>query len=358
VALFLYTQGQSVLEESQAQDVTSKTFVAPTGAGMPSELWAAVDEDSASWDKARKLALAHLDRIMDLVPKILRSQNPDRIHDLRVASRRLQAVLDVLTVTPTSSSVGRLRRKIKRSRTVFSDVRNCDALIERIERRLKRHRAGHRKAWNAVLDYLRERRSKAYAPAVRKLTKLNLGRVYIRFQSFLTALPGTAGRNGQRDTPGADTRDVRLKSRLIDGLEKAWLQFRAELVQSQQSLTGRSIHKARIAAKKLRYLVEVIDEFQIPGSCDAARWLRQVQQYLGDWHDLDVAEQVLAEMLARPQFVVDQVEIAAEVIKLIILERKMKRDLAINYQKMALASAEGTRLQNWVETLLTNSRSI
>ncbi|HTV54713.1 MAG TPA: CHAD domain-containing protein [Terriglobia bacterium] len=344
-------------EKSQAQDVGLKTFVAPTGVGTPGELRGPVDEDSARWGKARKLALAHLDRILELVPKILRSENPDRIHDLRVASRRLQAVLDVLTATPASSSLRRLRRKIKRSRTIFSDVRNCDVLIGQIERRLKRRRAGRRKAWNAALDYLRERRSKACARAVRKLAKINLGRVYIRLQSSLAPPPGTVGRNGQRDMPGVDARDVRLESRLTEELEKAWLQFRAELAQSQQSLTGRSIHKARIAAKELRYLVEVMDEFRIPGSWDATRWLRQVQQYLGDWHDLDVAEQMLAEMLARPQFVLDQLEIAAEVIKLILLERKMKRDLAINYQKMALASAEGARLQAWVETLLTSKDS-
>jgi CHAD domain-containing protein len=346
-----------VLEKSESQERQAETLCVPDGAGTPGELWLAVSEDAAGWDKARKLALAHLDRILDLVPKILRSENPDRIHDLRVASRRLQAVVDVLTVAPASSSLKRLRRKLKRARVAFSDVRNCDVLIERVERRLKRCRAGHREAWNAVLDYLRERRSEACARALRKLAKLNFGRVYIRLQSLLTSAPETAQGNGQGASLSVAMRDVLLKSRLAEELEKTWLQFRTDLAQSQQSLSGQSIHKARIVAKKFRYLVEVMDEFRIPGSCDAVKWLREVQQYLGDWHDLDVAEQMLAEMVARPQYVLEHLEIAREIVKLIALERQAKRHLSVKYQEMALVSAEGTRLHDWVEALLTDGRS-
>jgi CHAD domain-containing protein len=343
-----------VTTKGKQQEIPSAPLCASDGTG--SELWLALDEDGAAWDKARKLALAHLDRILDLVPKILRSEDPDRIHDLRVASRRLQAVLDVLVGTPPPSSLRRLRRKVKRSRAAFSDVRNCDVLIERIEKRLKRRRASQREAWNAVLDYLRERRSEACARALRKLTKLNLGRVYIRLQTFLASRPGAAEANGQGDALGVAPSDVLLKSRLVEELQKAWLRFRAELTQSQQSLSGQAIHRARIAAKRLRYLVEVIDQLQIPGSRDAARWLRLVQQYLGDWHDLDVAEAMIADMLARPQFVLNHLEIATQIIKLVAQERRAKLQLSAKYQEMAIASAGGARLQNWVEALLTGSR--
>jgi CHAD domain-containing protein len=345
-----------VLAESHAQDVKATVSLAPNGAGTSGEFWLKVDENGVGWDKARKLALAHLDRILDLLPKILRSEDPDRIHDLRVASRRLQAVLDVLPGTPTSSSLRRIRRKVKRCRTAFSEVRDCDVFIERIERRLQRYRAGHREAWTAVLDYLRDRRSEDCARAVRKLTKLNLGRVYVRLRSQLTSVPEPAETNGQSDARNVGTRDVLLKSRLTEELEKAWLQFRAELAQSQQLLTGRSIHKARIAAKRFRYLVEIMHALQIPGSSDAAGRLREVQQYLGDWHDLEVAEQMLAEVLARPQFVLDHLNTAGEILKLINLERKAKQNLALKYQQVALASGEGTALQDWVDTLLTSGR--
>ena len=41
-----------------------------------------------AWKKVRKLALRQLDRFMSLEPKVLRGDDPDAIHDLRVASRR------------------------------------------------------------------------------------------------------------------------------------------------------------------------------------------------------------------------------------------------------------------------------
>jgi CHAD domain-containing protein len=346
-----------VLAENQSHAVKPELAIAPSGAVTSRELWLAVDNDAAGWDKGRKLAFVHLDRILDLVPKILRSENPDQIHDLRVASRRLQAVVDVLTVAPASSSVRRLRRKIKRSRVVFSDVRNCDVMIERIETRLKRRHAGRREAWMAVLEYVRERRSGACTPALRKLSKLNFGRVYVRLQSFLASPPEAAQANGHGHALSVATGDVLLKSRLTAELEKAWRRFRTELTQSQQSLSGQAIHQARIAAKRLRYLVEVMDEFQIPGSRDTAKWLRQVQQYLGDWHDRDVEEQMIAEMLARPQFILNQLELATQVVRLLAQERKAKLHLSAEYQAIALASPGGAKAQQWVEALLSASQS-
>ncbi len=107
------------------------------------------------WDKVRGLALRQLDRFMTLAPKVLRGDDPEAIHDSRVASRRLQQVLDLLYPAPCPREIRRLRRKIRRCRRALGEVRNCDVLLERVEKALARKRTARRETWAAVEQYLR-----------------------------------------------------------------------------------------------------------------------------------------------------------------------------------------------------------
>jgi len=65
---------------------------------------------------------------------VLRGDDPDAIHDMRVASRRLQQILDLLYPKPRPQKIRKLWRTIRRDRTIFSSVRNCDVLLERGDR--------------------------------------------------------------------------------------------------------------------------------------------------------------------------------------------------------------------------------
>ena len=329
---------------------------APDGSGRPTESPLSSDGAAAAWDKVRRLSLDQLDRMLRLVPKILRAGEPRHVHEFRVASRRFQQAFDLLIAPPAPSPLRRLRRKIKRARRALSDVRNCDVFIQRVEARLARRRLGHRKAWNTVLEYLRERRSNARSQALRKVTKLNLGKVYIRLQSVFAAGAPPAKANGDADfSAAASATKGTLEQQLAKELGKAWEGFKAQTLRSQESPDGKSIHQARIAGKKLRYLIEVMRALEIPGCRDVIGWLRKLQQFLGDWHDLDVAEQMIAEMLARPEFLRDNLEITAEIVRLIAQERKAKSHLLIRCLETGLSSPGGARLQDWVGDLLTRT---
>lgn len=313
-------------------------------------------DDSASWKQIRKAAAAQLDRMLRLVPKLLRSDEPRHIHDFRVATRRFQQAFDLLGPRPRSSSAARHRRKIKRARRAFSEVRNCDVLIDRVEAVLAGRSARYRRVWIALVEYLRDRRSSARDRALRKLTKLNLGKVYVQLQSVIAGEAPPRKTNGEMETFPGRAEDFMVKARLIEELENKWSRFQADLGRSQQSPDGRSIHQARIAGKKLRYLIEIMRTLEIPGCGEALAWLQKLQQYLGDWHDLEVSEQMIVEMLARPQFVRDHLDVAAETLRLIARERKAKTALATRYGEMGLAAGGGASLQSWVDTMLARAR--
>ena len=79
---------------------------------------AQLTRDPALKSKLVKLARKRLERFVTLYPKALVSDEPEIVHDLRVASRRLQQALRVLP--PHSKSVNRkLFKVLRRVRRAF-----------------------------------------------------------------------------------------------------------------------------------------------------------------------------------------------------------------------------------------------
>ena len=305
------------------------------------------------WNKVRKLALRHLNRFISLEAKVLKGDDPDAIHDMRVASRRLQQVLDLIFPAPLPRETRRLRRKIRRCRRALGEVRNCDVLLEHAERRLARRRSSNREAWAAVIQYMQERRSESFAKAVRKLSKLNLAVFYMRTKAILDRMGPKAGQ-GHIAQPLAHPNGAVVEpfpTRLAQALVRVWNEFEKQVAASQSNPSATSIHAARIGAKRLRYLLEVVSQFGMPGSSQALAWLRKIQQHLGDWHDMEVLEELIVGMMARPQFLRDHLPLALVTGKLILRNRTTKQGFRDKYYRMALNPPDHREIKGWMEGL-------
>jgi CHAD domain-containing protein len=311
------------------------------------------------WSKVRKLALRHLNRFVSLEAKVLKGDDPDDIHDMRVASRRLQQVLDLISPKPLPREARRLRRKIRRCRRALGDLRNCDVLLQQVQGRLARNRCSDREAWTAVKQHLQERRSESFSRAIRKLSKVNLAVFYMRTKEILDRLKPTPDQDHgphplvQPDRPALEP----FPARLTQALAGAWREFEKQVASSQRETTAPSIHAARICAKRLRYLLEVVNQFGIPGSSGALTWLRKIQQHLGDWHDMEVLEEMIIEMIAKPEFLRDQLPLAMATGKLILRNRTTKRGFREKYFQMTLDSPNYQEIKNWAEGLLAATAS-
>ena len=306
------------------------------------------------WRKVRKLALRHLSRFVSLEAKVLKGDDPDAIHDMRVASRRLQQVLDLIFPKPLPREARRLRRKIRRCRRALGDLRNCDVLLQQVQGRLARNRCSDREAWTAVKQHLQERRSESFSRAIRKLSKVNLAVFYMRAKEILDRLRPTPDQDHgshplvQPDRPALEPFPARLTQALVG----VWREFDKQVASSHRETTAPSIHAARICAKRLRYLLEVVNQFGIPGSSGALTWLRKIQQHLGDWHDSEVLEEIIIEMIAKPEFLRDQLPLAMATGKLILRNRTTKRGFREKYFQMTLDSPNYQGIKNWAEGLL------
>jgi CHAD domain-containing protein len=307
------------------------------------------------WNKVRKLAVRQLERFLSLEPKVLRGDDPDAIHDMRVASRRLQQVLDLFYPPPAAGEIRKLRRVIRRSRRSLSEVRNCDVLLKSVSARLARKRTSRREIWTAVEHYLHQRRSKSFEKALRRISKTNMAVFYVHLKGHLTvtgAKPDPA-RHPQHEVETQQLVPELFYQRISRALENVAKAFEDQIALSLHDPSASVIHGARIAAKRLRYLIEVIREFGVPGSDELLVWLRNLQRHLGEWHDLEVLEEMMIEMVARPEFLRDRLEIAMGVQKLIVRNRTDKKALQEKYFQMTGDSAEFRQMKEWVAYLLS-----
>jgi len=314
---------------------------------------AATTPPANEWRKVRKLALRHLNRFVSLEAKVLKGDDPDAIHDMRVASRRLQQVLDLVFPKPLPREARRLRRKIRRCRRALGDVRNCDVLLQQVQTRLARQRCSDRESWTAVKQHLQERRSESFARAIRKLSKVNLAVFYMRTKGILDRLKPTPD-NAPVLHPLAQPDGLALEPfppRLAQTLVGVWSEFEKQVAASHRERTAPSIHAARISAKRLRYLLEVVNQFGIVGSSEALAWLRKIQEQLGDWHDMEVLEEMIIELIAKPEFLRDQLPLALATGKLILRNRNNKQRFKEKYFQMTLDSAPYEGIKNWAERL-------
>ncbi|HEV2248430.1 MAG TPA: CHAD domain-containing protein, partial [Terriglobia bacterium] len=285
------------------------------------------------WARVFELARRHLDRCVSLEPKVLHGDDPAAIHGLRVATRRLQQVIDLIYPSPHSGDIRKLYRGLKRCRSSLSDIRNYDVLLAKVDAALGRKRTARREAWEAIGEYLRGRRSARLEKSLRRLAKANFSSIYVGLKESLPA-NGTSGHvPGAASGSGAERQleDEQFYERVADALKTVWAELEQQIAHSRHRRDALVLHHTRLAAKRARYLMEVLHACEAPGSKEVLIWLRSLQAQLGHWHDLVVFEECVLGMLADRDFLRDHLEMAIQIERLMMGNRALKSKLEKKY---------------------------
>ncbi|MCL5006343.1 MAG: CHAD domain-containing protein [Acidobacteria bacterium] len=314
----------------------------------------------AEWARVCDLAMKQLDRCVSLEPKVLQGDDPNAVHDLRVATRRLQQVLDLMFPSPRPREIRKLRRRLKRCRSALSEVRNCDVLLDRVDSALARKRTARREARSAIRDYLVARRSAKFEKALPRLTGVNLADLYVRMKDCLLGRDAAIsdGEGADRHPNAGIPTDGQFHSRIGENLKAVWEALEDQIAQSQRQPEAAAFHRVRIAAKRMRYLAEVIHAFGVQGSPEVLIWLRSLQKHLGHWHDLVVFEETVIEMLADPDFLRDHLELAIDIERLILKNRKLRTKFEGRYLEAIADQADLLRAKGWVRRIIATPSAV
>ena len=260
--------------------------------------------------KLAKLARKRLERFVSLYPKALVSDDPEIVHDLRVASRRLQQSLRLLP--PHSKSANRKLFKVsRRVRRAFGACRNLDVAINLIQAKLEATTAiSLHRSWNGVRLWLEEKRAAEIQRARAELKKHDLIEFIARVQARIENLDQES-----------------------EALQALWRQSRETLAEWRSALDSakakpqnEQIHAFRIAGKRLRYQAESLAELGEASVKNLVQVLKGLQDDLGNWRDRSILRRYVAEFISRPDFLAKEPGIGRAL--LLEMEREKQRDQA------------------------------
>jgi CHAD domain-containing protein len=296
----------------------------------------------------RKLGLKRLRRFTSLISKTMQTGKPKAVHDIRVASRRLQQILDYLYPPPRPPAVRRLRSRIRRSRRALSKVRDYDVFIASLESRFKSKQPAQQGVLPAIRERLRKRRAKLMKKAHGAFDKDDMPDLCAQLRNILSNPDQRSDANGSPPLlPQANYQHIDIV------LSSLWRDFATEVAKSLRGPRPANMHRVRIKAKRLRYLLEVVEDLGNRQVDTHLRWLRRLQQSLGEWHDLEVQEQILLKMSSRRP----ASEGGVQSDPLIDMIRKMhaaKTDIERGYLKLVRMGGEWKRLRQWMKNHLAS----
>jgi CHAD domain-containing protein len=239
---------------------------------------------------ARRALAVRLDAVLKQLQSVTDGthQDVEPVHQLRVASRRCRAVLDLFADVLPEKLYSRLRRQLRRIRRTAGPARDWDVFYLSLADRLAKATSRTASGLHWISGHMAARRALAQAELKESCAK-RAGA--LRDAIGEDSRESLDGRNGSVTTLGQIAGERILQ--LLDALEEAG---RGNLENQER------LHRLRIAGKRLRYAMEVLaDCFLPPFREDLYPLVEQMQEHLGSINDAHVALTVLEEMQTHAQ---------------------------------------------------------
>jgi CHAD domain-containing protein len=209
----------------------------------------------------------------------------EALHDFRVALRRLRTLLRSFRDELGPPVPKKLQRRLRDLARATNPGRDAEVQLAWV--RTHRSELGRRPAglpW--LLARLEDHRLRAYE-AVRREGMREFRQLERRARRALSAPPTDAAPHG----PTFGAAAVRVIREQVVALER-------ELAAAQAARDAAAIHAARIAAKRLRYVIEPLAA-EVPQATATIDQLKQLQDLLGELHDLSVLTVELGDAVAE-----------------------------------------------------------
>ena len=210
---------------------------------------------------------AHSEGILDL-------ERVERVHDMRVATRRLRAALEAFDPCFPPKRHRKVLKKVKRLADALGERRDADVEIILLESLVEEATEADRRALGELIEALRVRQAEANESLASHVTPKRLKKLRRRLKK-LVKKAGTDAAGPLRPNIG------RIVSVRLDEL-------RGCVDKALAPEASRAQHDMRIAAKRLRYVLEIFEPCLGEEAESARRAAKQLQAVLGEVHDCDL----------------------------------------------------------------------
>ncbi len=209
------------------------------------------------------------------IPGVREASDPEAVHRMRVASRRLRSALEVFGGCFPPRSVRQWNRQMRSLRRALGAARDTDVRIEFLDSLLQTvEDPGVRPGIERLILRQRQLRDEEQRHVLRALERLRSSGVTAEMKQALRAM-------GSEQSPRARSEAARSILPRLDAL------LALEPCVHRPGQTAEH-HSMRIAAKRLRYTVEIFEPLFADRLTGAIAALRTLQDMLGEIHDCDV----------------------------------------------------------------------
>lgn len=217
-------------------------------------------------------------------------EDPEELHALRIAGRRMDAVLTVFALY-LPSGLGPIRRKLKRLLATLGKVRDLDLLLAEIDSFGGRLTESQRAALEPLARYGRADRARARARMLRALGARTTRNSLDRLSRVAAQTPPAAA---------ASRGAARLTAVFPDLIHTRYRKLRKRAHRLQPGSPMNDYHALRVRTKKLRYALEVCASVYGRPAEQILEALRRLQSRLGDQQDASVITSGLMRLATHP----------------------------------------------------------
>jgi len=241
---------------------------------------------------AAEMLLARVDALAGEREGVREARDIEFIHRMRVASRRLRAALRLFGKCLPAKKAAAWLPSIRRVTRALGEARDADvqiACVEEFAESCADHRC--RPGARRLLLRLRQGRAALQDRVARALDRLEKDRLIEEMEEYLrNARAGALMRHVEPASPAL----FALAEEAITGRLTELLAYDLYVSQPERK---EELHAMRIAAKRLRYTMELLaplypDELKAP-----VKTVKTLQEQLGDIHDCDVWLELLPRFI-------------------------------------------------------------
>jgi len=235
----------------------------------------------------RRVAVAQLDRAASAAKALASGDDEEPLHDFRVSLRRLATALKAYRKELGGAVPRKTVRRLKKIFSSTNPARDAQVELAWLSEFQKEADAREQPTLGEIARKLRDRRREGR----RRLLKKGLR----RFRKLDEKLRKRLARLDRSEATSSRFQDV---ARPV--LRRAARKTQRRLEALRGRADAESLHRARIAVKRLRYLLEPFAPESREAKAAVSR-LRELQTFLGDIHDRDLMAREMREpSLARP----------------------------------------------------------
>jgi CHAD domain-containing protein len=239
----------------------------------------------ASLPVLARLIARPLEALAEHLPAALHGDSHG-IHQARVASRRLRELLPIVGDALDRGPRRRLRRRLRQLTRALGPVRELDVALASIER-MTADLSEPLVAASELSARLSHERASHHAKLVHRFDPARVERLLGRLHRLESALAA-----------GVEPRAWR--SDLAERVTRRAIAFNAAVADAGALFSSERLHAVRIAAKQLRYALEVVGEARMAATGSMVRSLKDTQDVLGKLHDADVLLESVRRLTSDP----------------------------------------------------------